>query len=120
MLSDAEVSCLSLLGSVDIDDKLKRSIILYCPTSVLKRVVQVVRDVVFGLISISEEETSRLRQQRARIHRLAAVERSEQQKRRTLAQKGSLPALTAVINAALPALSSELAAKNDESSNATE
>ena len=108
MLSDVEVSCLALLGSDIINDQLKRSILLQCPSSVIKRLLSIVRDVVFGQISISEEERNRLRRHRTRIHRIAVAERSEQVKRRQLAQKGSLPVLTAVLNAALPALSSQL------------
>ena len=75
MLSDAEASCLSLLSSAQISDQLKRSIILYCPSSVLKRLLEVVRDVVFGQIRISEEERDRLRRHRTRVHRIAVAER---------------------------------------------
>ena len=112
MFSDDEVSCLALLGSTSINDRLKRSLLLYCPSSVIKRVVQVVREVVFGQLSIPEEDKQRLRRHRTRIHRLARAERSEDLKRRQLAQKSSLTVLSAILNSALPALSSQLSGGN--------
>ena len=55
-----------------------------------------------------QEEKTILRQKRSRVHLLASAE-PEQVKRHQLAQKTSLPVLTAILQAALPALSSELA-----------
>ena len=116
MLSDVEVSCLALLGSAEVGDKLKRHVLLHCPSAVIKKVLQVVRDVVFGQISIPEEDRLSLRRYRARIHRIAKAERSEQVKRRQLAQKGSLVVLTALLNSALPALSSQLTSGDEPAS----
>ena len=80
---------------------------LFCPASVIKRLVETVHDLVFGEIAVSDAVKRNLRHHRARIHRMLRAERSETVKRRFLAQKSSIKALTAVLNAALPFLSDD-------------
>jgi hypothetical protein len=82
----------------------KRSLILNSGPDLINRIINLVRDVLFGEIEIDETARRQLARSRARVHALATAQKSDTVRRKQLAQASSLRVLTLLLSAALPSL----------------
>ena len=104
--TDDIVSAIVLLASSATSETVKKSILLHSSPALLRKLTEIVREVLFGEVEIGEVERRALARHKARVHRLAAAQKSPVLQRRFYAQKASLRVLAQLLSAALPSLSS--------------
>lgn len=107
MENERIVSSLVLLAASSTPIKVKRSLILNAESSLIKRIVSLIRGVLFGDIPISDADKKLLSRYRARVHSLGSSKKSELIQRQYLAQKVSLHVLSILLSAVLPSLGKE-------------
>lgn len=117
MANEQTISSLILLSSTSTPLTIKKAIILNADSGLLKRIVSLVRSVIFGEIAIGELDRKQLSRYRSRVHSLASTKKSDLIQRKYLAQKVSIQVLTILLGAALPSIAKKReweAAKEDE------